>query len=67
MEFAPEPLPDAQQAPKKRGRPKKSSDDMAKEREADVEKVKQILTGLRKNRLTNAIEYDDHSGQGRPA
>ena len=63
MEFTPEPLPDASQAPKKRGRPKKSSDDMAKEREADVEKVKRILTGLRKNRLTNAIEYDDHLGK----
>ena len=29
MEFEPEPLPDAQQAPKKRGRPKKSNEDAA--------------------------------------
>ena len=63
MDFEPEPLPDAKQAPKKRGRPKKSSDDLAKEREADVEKVKGILSGLRKNRLTNAIEYDDPQGK----
>ena len=36
-----EPLPDAKQAPK-RGRPKKNAD-AAKEREADVQKVKDIL------------------------
>ena len=63
MEFEPEPLPDAQQAPKKRGRPKRSSDDAAKERSDDVRKVKEILKGLRKNRLTNAIEYDDPQGR----
>ena len=63
MEFEPEPLPDAQQAPKKRGRPKRSSDDAAKERADDVRKVKEILKGLRKNRLTNAIEYDDPQGR----
>ena len=39
-----EPLPDMEQAPtKKRGRPKKSSDDLAKERENDVDKVKNLL------------------------
>ena len=37
MEFEPEPLPDAKQA-KRRGRPKKSNDDAAKERESDVQK-----------------------------
>ena len=63
MEFEPEPLPDAQQAPKKRGRPKRNSDDAAKERSDDVRKVKEILKGLRKNRLTNAIEYDDPQGR----
>jgi predicted P-loop ATPase len=63
MEFEPEPLPDATQAPKKRGRPKRSSDDAAKERADDVRKVKEILKGLRKNRLTNAIEYDDPQGR----
>ncbi len=58
----PEPLPDSQQV-KKRGRPKKTSDDLAKEREADVDKVKEILIDLRKNELTSAIEYTD--GQGK--
>ena len=60
MEFEPEPLPDAKQA-KRRGRPK-SNDDAAKERESDV-KVTEILSGLRKNRLTNAIEYDGPNGR----
>ena len=56
-----EPLPDMTQAPvKKRGRPKKSSDDLAKERENDVDKVKDLLTNLRKNELTSAIEYDNN-------
>ena len=62
MEITPEPLPDAAQV-KKRGRPKKSNEDAAKERENDVRKVKEILTGLRRNRLTNVIEYDDHNGR----
>ena len=57
-----EPLPDSQ-AVKKRGRPKKSSDDLAKERESDVQKVKDILSDLRKNELTGSIEYTDGSGQ----
>ena len=62
MEFQPEPLPDAKEV-KKRGRPKKSNDDAAREREADVEKVSTILAGLRRNRLTNSIEYDNPNGQ----
>jgi predicted P-loop ATPase len=57
-----EPLPDAQQA-KRRGRPKKNSNDAAKEREEDVRQVKEILTDLRKNELTGAIEYTDHAGK----
>ena len=57
-----EPLPDVAQA-KKRGRPKKSDDDMAKQREGDVQKVKEILHDLRKNELTGAIEYTDHNGK----
>lgn len=57
-----EPLPDTQQV-KRRGRPKKSSDDLAKERENDVSKVKEILTDLRKNELTGSIEYTDQSGK----
>ena len=59
-----EPLPDSQ-AVKKRGRPKKSSDDMAKERENDVQKVKEILHDLRRNELTGAIEYTDSTGKTR--
>ena len=59
MEFEPEPLPDSKEV-KRRGRPKKSSETAAKEREEDVEKVKTILTDLRKNELTGAIEYTDH-------
>ena len=57
-----EPVPDAQQV-KRRGRPKKTSDDLAKERESDVEKVKEILHDLRKNELTGAIEYTDSQGR----
>ncbi len=61
MDFEPEPLPDTKEV-KKRGRPKRSNDDAAKEREDDVDKVKRILSGLRKNKLTGAIEYDDPNG-----
>ena len=53
-----EPLPDMPVA-KKRGRPKKSDDDAAKQREDDVIKVKEIFTDLRRNELTNQIEYLD--------
>ena len=62
MEFEPEPLPDAKTV-KTRGRPKKSSEDAAKEREGDVEKVRTILTDLRKNELTGSIEYTDPNGK----
>ena len=59
-----EPIPDASQAKKtKSGRPKKSSSDAAKEREDDVNKVKEILSLLRKNQLTGAIEYTDATGK----
>ena len=59
-----EPIPDASQAVKKKsGRPKKSSSDAAKEREDDVTKVKEILSLLRKNQLTGAIEYTDPTGK----
>ena len=57
-----EPLPDTQKVAK-RGRPKKSSDDAAKERANDVSKVKEILKDLRKNELTNQIEYTDSTGK----
>ncbi len=59
----PEPVPDTEAAPKKRGRPKKSSSDAAAERENDVKQVKDILKDLRRNELTNAIEYTDHTGK----
>ena len=59
-----EPIPDASQAVKKtRGRPKKSSSDAAKERESDVKQVLEILSLLRKNELTGAIEYTDGTGK----
>ena len=57
-----EPTPDTQQV-KRRGRPKKSADDLAKERENDVSKVKEILIDLRKNELTSSIEYTDSQGK----
>ena len=57
-----EPLPDAQQV-KRRGRPKRTNDDAAKERENDVQKVKEILNDLRKNELTGSIEYTDPAGK----
>ena len=58
----PEPLPDSASAPKKRGRPKKSNSDQAAERENDVKQVQEILTNLRRNELTNTIEYTDDRG-----
>jgi len=58
----PEPLPDVSVA-KRKGRPKKSSSDAAKEREEDVRQVKEILNDLRKNELTGAIEYTDSTGK----
>ena len=58
-----EPVPDASQAKRTKGRPKRSSSDAAKEREGDVEKVKEILSNLRKNELTGAIEYDNPQGR----
>ncbi len=62
--FEPEPLPDVEQAPtvKKRGRPKRTADDLAKERESDVDKVKELLPNLRRNELTSAIEHDGPDG-----
>ena len=63
-EFEIEPLPETASV-KKKGRPKKSSDDLAKQREEDVDKVKEILGDLRKNELTGAIEYTDHLGKTR--
>ena len=62
MDIVPEPIPDSDQV-KKRGRPKRSNDDAAKERENDVRKVKEILGDLRKNELTGSIEYTDASGK----
>ncbi len=61
-EESPEPLPDTQVTAKRKGRPKKRADDAAKEREQDVEKVKELLPNLRKNLLTHAIEYTDSRG-----
>jgi len=61
----PEPLPDVSVVSIKRGRPKKSSSDAAKEREKDVDQVKEILQDLRKNELTGAIEYTDSTGRNR--
>ena len=61
----PEPLPDVSVVSIKRGRPKKSSSDAAKEREKDVDQVKEILQDLRKNELTGAIEYTDATGRSR--
>ncbi len=57
-----EPLPDTASV-KKKGRPKKTDDDLAKQRESDVDKVKEILSDLRKNELTGAIEYTDRFGK----
>ena len=61
----PEPLPDTSTptVKKSKGRPKKSSDDLAKEREGDVKKVRELLCDLRKNELTSAIEYNDSTGR----
>lgn len=59
----PEPVPDTDIQPKRRGRPKKSNDAAAKERENDVDTVKNILNDLRRNELTNAIEYTNSQGK----
>ena len=62
-EMLPEPVPDSSQVKRTRGRPKKSNDDAAKERENDVKQVKEILSDLRKNELTGAIEYTNVDGK----
>ena len=36
---------------------------IAKEREEDVRKVKEVLNDLRKNELTGSIEYTDQMGR----
>ena len=59
----PEPVPDSAEAPKKRGRPKKNSSDAAADRENDVKQVQEMLSDLRKNELTNTIEYTDTTGK----
>ena len=56
-----EPIPDISLV-KKRGRPKKGSDDAAKERANDVESVKSVFSDLRKNELTGSIEYTTNTG-----
>ena len=61
----PEPTPDAQVVPKSKGRKKKTNSDAAAERENDVQEVQRILKGLRRNQLTNAIEYTDDNGVAR--
>ena len=56
--------PDAQDAPKRgRGRPKKSSDTLAKERENDVDQVSKILTGYVAIDSIHSIEYTDPTGK----
>ncbi len=59
----PEPVPDTTIKPKKTGRGKKTGNDLAKDRENDVKIVTDILTELRRNELTNAIEYTDATGR----
>ena len=63
MDIDNDPLPDVSTVKTKAGRPKKSASDLAKERESDVGQVKEILSGLRKNTLTQQIEYDDRTGR----
>jgi len=62
MDIILEPVPDVTQI-KSRGRPKKGNDDAAKERQEDVNKIKSHLTDLRKNKLTNNIEYINEKNQ----
>ncbi len=63
MDIEPEPLPDVQQVKRTKGRPKRTNDSAAKEREDDVRKVKEVLRDLRKNELTGQIEYTDSKGK----
>ena len=58
-----EPVPDVQLKSKTKGRGKKTSDDLAKERQDDAAKLSGVLLDLRQNRLTKAIEYTDDSGR----
>ncbi len=60
-----EPLPDVDLAPKRRGRPKKTTSDLSEERIQDFETVKRLLPNLGKNLLTSQLEYTDHIGQRR--
>ncbi len=58
----PEPVPDTAIAGKKRGRPKKGNDDLAKERQEDRRKLKEVFTSIRKNLLTSLIHITDCFG-----
>ena len=58
-----EPTPDVEQAPKRRGRPKKTSGESAQERVQDFETIKDLLPNLGKNLLTSQLEYTALDGQ----
>ena len=57
---AAEPLPDVSKVDRKRGRPKKTDDNLAAERVNDIAQVEKYLPGLRRNTLTRQIEYTDN-------
>ena len=59
-ETTPEPLPDTTTVKSKRK--SKSADDLAKQRQSDVQKIQEVLHMLRKNQLTGALEYTQRDG-----
>lgn len=59
----PEPLPDTATPVKSAKGRKKGNDAAAQDRQEDVRKITEILNTLRKNELTNSIEYTNDQGK----
>ena len=56
----PQPVAPPADTSSKRGRPKKSNDDYAQQRNDDVRLVQEVFPNIRLNTLTNQIEYDQN-------
>lgn len=62
-EEMPEPMPDTSRVERRRGRPRKTADDLSREKVQDYETVLQYLPNLRRNELTRGMEYCDQDGR----
>ena len=62
-EEMPEPMPDTSRVERRRGRPRRTADDLSREKVQDYETVLQYLPNLRRNELTRGMEYCDQDGR----